>query len=80
MKLVTHFVYPPIPIRDFDWSAVDGDTYDGPGCLIGSGRTELAAMLDLIEQMDTLDEWPVSVAAKICPVFRAITGASGRAP
>ncbi len=74
MKIVTHFVYPPIPIRDFDWSAVDDDTYDGPGCAIGSGRTELAAMLDLIEQMDMLDEWPVEVATKICPVFQAITG------
>lgn len=29
MKISTAFVYPPIPDRRFDWSAVDDDTYDG---------------------------------------------------
>lgn len=24
----TTFEYPPIPVRDMDWSAVDDDTYD----------------------------------------------------
>lgn len=46
----TEFVYPPIPIRDFDWSAVR-DNYE-PGCPIGYGRTEEAAIADLILQED----------------------------
>jgi hypothetical protein len=52
MKIRTDFVYPPIPIRDFDWSAVDDDTYDGPGCPVGYGRTEQAAIDDLMAQID----------------------------
>jgi hypothetical protein len=49
MKIRTYHVYPPIPIRDFDWSAVDDDTYDGEGCPIGYGRTEQEAIADLLE-------------------------------
>lgn len=52
MKIRTEYVYPPIPIRDFDWSAVDDDTYDGPGCPIGSGRTKQEAIDDLLEQIE----------------------------
>jgi hypothetical protein len=50
LKVRTENVYPPIPIRDYDWSAVDDNTYDGPGNPIGWGRTEQAAIDDLIEQ------------------------------
>ncbi len=32
------------------WTAIESDTYDGPGSPIGSGPTELAAIKDLIEQ------------------------------
>jgi hypothetical protein len=52
MKIVTEHVYPPIPVRDFDWRAVDDDTYDGPGSPIGYGRTEAAAIADLLEQIE----------------------------
>ncbi len=55
MKIVTHYVYPPIPIRQFDWSAVDGDTYDGAEgshCPIGYGATEQAAIDDLLDQIN----------------------------
>lgn len=55
MKIETSFVYPPIPIRDFDWQAVDSDTYDGAEgshCPIGHGATELAAIHDLINQIE----------------------------
>lgn len=52
MKIVTDFVYPPIPIRQFDWSAVDDDTYDGEGCKIGYGATEQEAIDDLLDQMN----------------------------
>ena len=52
MTIKTYFDYPPIPIRSFDWSAIDYDTYDGtPGCPIGRGETEAAAVTDLLEQL-----------------------------
>lgn len=51
MNIRTTLVYPPIPIRDFDWCAVDDDTYDGPGCPIGYGVTKKAAVADLMDQM-----------------------------
>ena len=54
MKIRTEFVHPPIPLRDSDWSAVDDDTYDGPGSPIGWGPTEAAAIADLMEK--TADE------------------------
>ena len=49
--IVTTFVYPPIPIRIFDWAATRGD-FD-LGCLVGSGATEQEAIDDLIEQEDS---------------------------
>lgn len=48
----TNFDYPPIPVRNFDWSAVDDDTYDGEGCPIGHGATEQEAIADLLEQIE----------------------------
>jgi hypothetical protein len=45
-KIVTDFVYPPIPIRSMDWSAVR-DGYDA-GDLIGRGPTELDAIVELL--------------------------------
>lgn len=54
MKISTHFEYPPIPDRRFDWSAVDDDTYDGAEdshCPIGRGATEQEAIDDLKEQL-----------------------------
>ena len=53
----TNFDYPPIPVRDFDWSAVD-DNYDGAEdshCPIGRGRTEQDAINDLLEQLTDED-------------------------
>lgn len=52
MKIRTEFVYPPIPVRNFDWSAIDDDTYDGAEDSstrgqIGYGRTEAEAIADL---------------------------------
>lgn len=54
MHIRTTFVYPPIPDRRFDWSAVDADTYDGAedsNCPIGHGATEAEAIADLMEQI-----------------------------
>lgn len=56
-KIITTNVYPPIPMRQFDWCAYR-DGYEPPdsdgvgGGLIGWGRTEAAAIADLKEQED----------------------------
>ena len=36
----------------FAWTAIDEDTYDGPGSPIGIGPTEAAAIADLEEQLE----------------------------
>jgi hypothetical protein len=54
LKIHTEFVYPPIPIRQFDWSAVT-DNYE-PGCPIGYGPTEREAIDDLLSQIEP-EEW-----------------------
>ena len=43
MKLRTTWEYPPIPVRHYDWPAVDDDPYDRPGRPIGTGATEADA-------------------------------------
>jgi hypothetical protein len=49
-KIVTHYIYPPIPIRRFDWQAMyDGDE---PPCICGHGATEQEAIDDLLSQTD----------------------------
>lgn len=49
-KIVTENVFPPIPIRSFDWCAYfEGDEEAG---LRGWGVTERAAITDLIEQVE----------------------------
>ena len=63
-KIRTSFDYPPIPIRQCDWSAVL-DGYDptewdydtpahGPHATIGFGHSEGQAIADLIEQLSEL--------------------------
>ena len=56
VKIHTNFDYPPIPVRDMDWSAVT-DNYDGAEDSstrgqIGRGPTEEAAIADLLEQLE----------------------------
>lgn len=53
-KIITHHIYPPIPMRQFDWSAVR-DGYE-PGCPIGWGRTETEAMIDLAAEEEFAEE------------------------
>lgn len=59
VKIHTSFDYPPIPIRNLDWSAVT-DNYDcdcdqdgyfstSPA---GHGRTEQEAIQDLLDQLE----------------------------
>jgi hypothetical protein len=60
VKVRTTFEFPPIPVRDCDWSAVDDDTYDCDcdqdgfftNCPIGRGTTEQEAIDDLLDQME----------------------------
>lgn len=52
MKIITDYIYPPIPLRSFDWMATTED-YDG-GDPIGFGQTEDEAVADLIAQ---LEDW-----------------------
>jgi hypothetical protein len=52
MKIETHFVHPPIPVRSCDWSAIDSETYNGPGSPIGRGATEAEAIADLQGQCE----------------------------
>jgi hypothetical protein len=49
-KIITGIVFPPIPVRQFDWSAV----FEGyePGMHVGYGPNEEAAKADLIEQWE----------------------------
>lgn len=51
-KVRTEYWAKPIPMRQFDWSAIDDNTYDGPGSPIGYGRTEQDAIADLMEQLN----------------------------
>ena len=46
MKIITSFVCPPIPMRDFDWQAVV-EGYE-PGDAIGHGATEDEAIIALL--------------------------------
>lgn len=50
----TNHICPPIPIRDFDWSAVS-DSYEG-GDPIGYGRTQQEAIDNLFELLELLAE------------------------
>lgn len=53
-KIYTTYVYPPIPLRNYDWSAVR-DNYDEGGC-IGWGTTEDEAIADLLEMEQDLEK------------------------
>jgi hypothetical protein len=50
MRIVTNYWMKPIPLQQFDWSAVT-DNYE-PGEPIGYGATEAEAIKDLQEQCD----------------------------
>lgn len=54
MKIVTDYAPPPIPMRQFDWRAIDDDTHD-LGRPIGWGATEQEAIDDLMAQLEELD-------------------------
>jgi hypothetical protein len=47
MQITTHFIFPPIPIRSYDWRAY----YDAEG-INGYGETEQDAIEDLKQQTE----------------------------
>lgn len=47
-EIVTSNIYPPIPIRDYDWCAWFGDEGEEAGHY-GYGRTEAEAKQDLLD-------------------------------
>lgn len=52
-KIITNFVYPPIPIRSFDYVAYrEGDEETGP---FGWGDTEEKALTDLQYELEACD-------------------------
>jgi len=53
-KIITSYVFPPIPDRRFDWSAWrDGDEPNDDGQMTtGYGATEAEAIADLKEQLE----------------------------
>lgn len=65
MRIRVTFDFPPIPVREMDYSAIDDDTYDyapdSPLHPIGRGPTRDAALRDLAEQWDE-DYTPEDVA------------------
>ena len=48
--IITHHVYPPIPIRQYDWCAFREGNEEAGG--YGWGRTEREAINSLLEQED----------------------------
>lgn len=71
-KIITEHVYPPIPERGFDWSAVR-DGYDGAPdshCLVGRGPTEQAAIDDLLQQEQERTEDDGVTAAELDDNYR----------
>jgi len=55
MKIVTEHMYPPIPMRNFDWCAYIEDS-DEETRICGWGETEEAAIKDLQLLLEDLDE------------------------
>ena len=57
-KVVTSFIYPPIPVRNMDWQVVL-DNYDGTPdshSPMGHGTTERIAVLTLREACEMRDD------------------------
>lgn len=76
MKIVTEYVFPPIPSRDQDWVAydedrADADCYGDPlefhwcGGYQGRGATREEALDDLRDQYEDNEELTPEVAAAI---------------
>lgn len=61
LRITTTYNKLPIPTRQYDWSAIDRNTYCGAEDSrirnqIGYGSTELLAIKDLIDQLVSLED------------------------
>ena len=77
MKISTQFIYPPIPCRDFDWCAIDADSYDGTEDdphrgQIGYGATEAEAVHALAEILEDAGRAPDEVKLAVTGHLRTI--------
>jgi hypothetical protein len=52
MNVITSYVCPPIPDRSADWEARMDNHDDNEDTLRGHGITKLAAMFNLLDQID----------------------------
>lgn len=76
MKIVTTYIYPPIPDRSHDWGAYyEGLEEDG---YKGYGATEAAAIRDLVENYETTEvETLYKLAMAIGAWMTIITNGAG---
>lgn len=52
VKIETYYIVKPLPVRDFDWSAIDINSYDGQANdPVGYGKTKEEAISDLVDQL-----------------------------
>jgi hypothetical protein len=54
--IVTDYIFPPIPLRDFDWCAYDEDDAEAGNC--GWGKTREEAIKNLKELKELVEELP----------------------
>ena len=52
MNVIVSYICPPIPIRSMDWEARMDNHDDNEDTLRGFGSTKLAAMENLLDQID----------------------------
>jgi len=52
MNITTEHVFPPIPIRDYDWKAMRKEDEGEEHATTGWGETEQAAISDLIDLLE----------------------------
>lgn len=78
MKISTEYYMKPIPLREWDWSAIDSDTYDVDcdqdgffsNSPVGYGATEAEAIQDLQDQIEDR-ETERQIAEEQCPRCKA---------
>jgi hypothetical protein len=58
MNIRTIHICPPIPVRSYDWCAVDNDTFDeeNPATPVGYGPTKEEAIADLLRQIEEAND------------------------
>lgn len=65
MKVRTTNIFPPIPLRQFDWQAVfdDDEPNDNGSMMVGYGSTEAEALEDLKNEFEASERFAAEDAA-----------------